>query len=114
MLPKKHRLNLKHSFQKIRTTGKRAFDDSLSIFWLYDEQTLNWQANVAVPTRVTKIKPVRNRIQRLIMQSLRVNQNKYQNNLQLIILVNKDLSKMKQDEINTKLNAILTKTKIIK
>lgn len=113
MLPKAYRLNLKHEFQKIRNTGDKIYDGPLALFWAYDQSAKNWQANITVPVKVTKIKPSKNRIKRILMQSLHKLSAEIAPNCKIVILVNKDISTWHQQYIDKIIYSMLKKSKII-
>lgn len=92
MLPKRNLLNLSHSFQKLRTTGKRERIGPLTVFWRHEHAQTFFQISVVVPSSLTKLKPTRNRIRRLIYHNLRKNTARFPQTLQAVIMVYEDLT----------------------
>lgn len=106
MLPKRNRLNLTHTFQKLRTTGKRTRIGPLTIFSRTEPTQTIFQASVVVPSSVTKLKPIRNRIRRLIYNNLRKNTARFPQTLQLVIMVYEDITKWESNSLNNLLQKL--------
>lgn len=107
MLRKTQRVNLKYDFQKIRSQGRKLYTEFATLYLCENQNQKNWQANVAVPQKVTKIKPVRNRIKRLILNSLKQTTKPTPITLQIIVLTHKDISTWSQTQVNQAINHAL-------
>ncbi len=98
MLPKKERLNL----AKTKFVGERIEDECFVLIW---HQASSFKLAVVIPKTVAKKAVDRNRMRRLVQVSLKNKSYK----LELLVKVKKNLSDLKQNEIQKNLEKILSK-----
>lgn len=104
MLPKKNRLNLK---TKEGFRGKRIFSEDLTLIY----SSANYFKGAVVVSKKVAPKAVdRNRIKRLVMESLKGKNAK----AQCVFIVNKNLAGLKKDEVEIKVKELLRQINVQK
>ncbi len=105
MLPKKNRLNLSQSKNKKIQVGKRIANESLSLTF---RNTGTLKAAIIVSKKVAPLAVDRNRIKRLLSEAIQ-KQNIVSGDL--LVVVKKNISKHRQQEVKEKLERLLVELK---
>jgi len=99
MLPKSNRLNIRTSFQQIRSTGKKIYHPLLSFYYIQKTDNIAPLLNSVISKKVAKSAVKRNRIRRLIHTSLQKNIEKIKPQTVGLFIVFKDISNYNQEQV---------------
>lgn len=113
MLSRKNRLNLRHYFSEVRSNGKKISSFSFSIY--YNQNTLQTAPTIGfvISKKVSKKANKRNRMRRVLANSIKPLLTEINSDLQIILFIYKDFSQYKQPYINQELIDALTKGNLI-
>lgn len=90
-------------------TGKRTIDASLQCTVLQTQASDNWRCAVVVPTTTSKRAVVRNRIKRLISESIAHRNPQLPLGIDLIFFVKKGFNYDSQQQANNQVQSLLTR-----
>lgn len=105
MLPKKNRLNLSQSKNEKRQAGKRIVNEDFSLTF---KNTGTLKVAIIVSKKVAPLAVDRNRIKRLLSEALQKQNSVFGD---LLVVVRKNVSKLKEKQIEEKLGRLLLKLK---
>lgn len=104
---KKRRIIKSHHFQSLYKSGTRLYGRFYKIFFSFAQR----QAFGIVISKKIKGSVKRNRYKRLLREYFRLNQGKFKNDLQLIIIVTQEVNIPTFDLISKEIDPVLLKNK---
>jgi ribonuclease P protein component len=112
MLPKPHRLpspRIREVFEK----GKRIHDASFQLILLKNDIDVSRFA-VLVPVRIDKRATIRNRMRRIVREAIRHLVPEVAGGWDVVVMVKKDLSVVKQTQVLEQLHSILARGNVLR
>ena len=113
MLPKENRLSNKTDFDKVKEKGNKASGKSIMILALNREDNKVARFGIVVSKHVSRRAVDRNRIKRLIRESIMSVMNKVSNGYDVVIIARQNIINWDFNEVNNDLINVFQKARII-
>lgn len=109
MLASRFRLKGKNNFARVEIDGKLTQSKSfgLAIYNRGDNETSLF--GIVISTKISKRAVVRNRVKRIVSDTLRINLNRIKQGLDVIFLMKPSVLKISREELEREINEVITK-----
>ena len=113
MLPKENRLSNKIDFEKVKRMGNKASGKSLMILTLSRGDDKVSRFGIVVSKHVSKRAVDRNRVKRLLRESIMSVISKVSSGYDVVIIARQNIMSLDFSEVNNDLNNVFQKARII-